>query len=101
MQPQGIGMTDSNFSRMTCFVSGRVQGVGFRFHTKHTSQRFQVFGTVENLTDGRVKIIAEGDLEEVARFLDAVEQSMTGNVSKAERFQSAATHEFDNFSVLW
>jgi len=94
-------MTDANFSRITCFVSGRVQGVGFRFHTKHTSQRFQVFGTVENLTDGRVKIIAEGESEEVARFLDSVEQSMTGNVSKSERFESAATHEFDNFSVRW
>jgi acylphosphatase len=87
--------------RVTCFFSGRVQGVGFRFHTKETAKKFCVTGTVENLDDGRVKVVAEGELEEVNRFLDAVASSMTGNVAKDERFVSEADGGFSGFVALW
>lgn len=87
--------------RVTCFVSGRVQGVGFRFHTKETAKKFQVVGTVQNLEDGRVKIVAEGDLPEVEQFLDAVENPMAGNVTRSERFESEASGEFNTFAPIW
>ncbi|XZE34813.1 acylphosphatase [Pirellulaceae bacterium SH501] len=87
--------------RVTCFVSGRVQGVGFRFHTKEVAKRFQVVGTVQNLEDGRVKIVVEGEEDEVGRFLDAVEQPMAGNVTGAERFASEASNEFTTFAPIW
>jgi acylphosphatase len=87
--------------RVTCFFSGRVQGVGFRFHTKEVAKKFSVTGTVQNLDDGRVKVIAEGEKDEVHRFLDAVSQSMTGNVKGDDRFQSDASSEFEIFVALW
>lgn len=87
--------------RITSFVSGRVQGVGFRFHTKEVAKKFAVMGTVENLADGRVKIVAEGSIDEVHRFLDAVQNPMAGNVSKMERFESEASLEFSSFTPLW
>ena len=91
-------MTDR---RVTCFFSGRVQGVGFRFHTKELAKKFAVTGTVQNLDDGRVKVVAEGNIKEVNRFLDAVGQSMTGNVRGDERFESDASSEFESFVALW
>lgn len=87
--------------RVTCFFSGRVQGVGFRFHTKEVAKKFSVTGTVQNLEDGRVKVVVEGQIDEVHRFLDAVGQSMTGNVKGDERFESEASSEFESFVALW
>lgn len=42
-------------------VSGRVQGVGFRYATKHEATRLGLRGWVRNTDDDRVEIVAEGD----------------------------------------
>ena len=54
-------------------VTGRVQGVGFRYQTEHVARSFDVTGYVRNLADGRVELMAEGDRDEVCRFLAAVD----------------------------
>jgi acylphosphatase len=53
-------------------VSGRVQGVGFRYFTQDTARREGLSGGVRNLPDGRVEITAEGDEETLARFESAL-----------------------------
>jgi acylphosphatase len=53
-------------------VSGRVQGVGFRFFTRDTALREGVSGAVRNLPDGRVEATVEGELEAVARVEQAL-----------------------------
>jgi acylphosphatase len=49
-------------------VSGRVQGVGFRFFAQDTARREGVSGYVRNLPDGRVEVDVEGETEAVARL---------------------------------
>ena len=49
-------------------VSGRVQGVGFRFFAQATAVREGLHGWVQNLPDGRVEIEAEGEAEALERF---------------------------------
>jgi acylphosphatase len=49
-------------------VSGRVQGVGFRYFTQDTARREGLAGVVRNLPDGRVEAVAEGDSEALGRF---------------------------------
>ena len=49
-------------------MSGRVQGVGFRFFAQEMAQRDGLSGRVRNLPDGRVEVEAEGDEETLARF---------------------------------
>ena len=49
-------------------VSGRVQGVGFRFFVLEAAEQEGLSGWVRNLPDGRVEIAAEGDREAVERF---------------------------------
>ena len=50
-------------------VSGRVQGVGFRYATFSEAQRLGVAGTVRNLPDGRVEAVFEGPADVVEAAL--------------------------------
>jgi acylphosphatase len=49
-------------------VSGRVQGVGFRYFTQDVAKREGLSGNVRNLPDGRVEVTAEGDERSLARL---------------------------------
>jgi acylphosphatase len=57
--------------RAHVYVSGRVQGVFFRYETRRRAIRLGVSGWVRNLPDGRVEAVFEGekkDVEEMIRF---------------------------------
>lgn len=68
-------MNDSVF-RMNCWFEGRVQGVGFRYQTMAVAKGFEVAGTVQNLTDGRVLLCVEGEESEVRAFQNAVAEEL-------------------------
>ena len=51
------------------FVSGRVQGVGFRYFVMRHAQAENVCGYVRNLNDGRVEFLLQGTSDSVARTL--------------------------------
>jgi acylphosphatase len=48
-------------------ISGRVQGVGFRYFTRDVATREGLTGWVRNLADGRVQAYLEGEAESVTR----------------------------------
>lgn len=62
---------------------GRVQGVGFRYTVKNLAREFDVAGTVKNLPDGRVELVAQG--EELDEFLEAIRQSCLASHIEQER----------------
>jgi acylphosphatase len=49
------------------YISGRVQGVGFRYFVYEAALREGVGGYVKNLPDGRVEALVEGEASAVAR----------------------------------
>jgi len=55
-------------------VSGRVQGVGFRAFCIRAANALGVKGWVQNLTDGRVEVVATGRPDELTRLADALRQ---------------------------
>jgi acylphosphatase len=59
-------------------ISGRVQGVGFRYFTKDAADREGVSGWVRNLPDGRVEALVEGEAEAVTRVERALWQGPGG-----------------------
>ena len=59
-------------------VSGRVQGVGFRFFVRDAALREGIRGWVRNRDDGRVEIEGEGDADALLRFERALRRGPTG-----------------------
>ena len=58
--------------RLVAFVSGKVQGVGFRWWCAGTAKPMGLTGYAENLDDGRVKVVAEGTAASCARLVDVL-----------------------------
>ena len=59
-------------------ISGRVQGVGFRFFVREAAAREGITGWVRNRQDRTVEIEAHGDVEALLRFEMAVRRGPTG-----------------------
>ena len=58
--------------RLTAWVHGSVQGVGFRWWTRTTARGLGLVGTVTNLDDGRVEVVAEGPEPACRTLLEAL-----------------------------
>ena len=56
------------------FVSGRVQGVGFRFFAERTASSLGINGYARNLFDGRVEIYAIGSVEQLEVLKSALQR---------------------------
>jgi acylphosphatase len=87
--------------RLTAYVSGKVQKAGFRARVMEIARVLKVKGTVENLEDGRVKIVAESDEDKLKLFVEAIDIKNTQiNVSSIEKQYSDATGEYSKFCKM-
>jgi acylphosphatase len=67
-------MTDATDARATILVRGRVQGVGYRAFARRHALDLGLAGHAENLADGRVEVLLEGDRREIEHALVALAQ---------------------------
>ncbi|AWB84268.1 acylphosphatase [Corynebacterium liangguodongii] len=63
-----------NKVRLTAFVHGHVQGVGFRWWTRSRALELGLSGYAKNLDDGRVEVVAEGQREGVDKLLELLRE---------------------------
>lgn len=69
-----------------CFVSGKVQGVFFRYSTKVKAEELGLTGWVRNLQDNRVELIACGEEQQIKQFYDWLNIGPSqANVTNLER----------------
>jgi acylphosphatase len=64
-------------ARLTAWVHGRVQGVGFRWWTRRAALELGLTGYASNLADGRVEVVAEGPRASCARLLESLRSGAT------------------------
>jgi acylphosphatase len=77
--------------RLTAWVRGSVQGVGFRWWVRSQALELGLAGSATNLTDGRVEVVAEGARPECERLLERLRGPGTpGRVSGVTERWSAA-----------
>ena len=87
--------------KLTAYVSGKVQEVGYRGRVVDMAKALGLKGMIENLSDGRVKIIAEGDDEKLKWFEGAIDiKNALIYVSSIDKEYSPASGEFDDFGKL-
>ena len=83
------------------FVSGRVQGVGFRFFVERSAASLGVGGYVRNLYDGRVEVYAIGSAEQMDALINALRRGprMAG-VDRVDEQDAEIRREYANvFSI--
>ena len=87
--------------RVTVFYSGRVQGVGFRVTVRQLACGYEVTGTVRNLPDGRVELVAEGAQAELAAFLTGIAESdLSGFIAKKHETWQPAQGNLRGFAIV-
>lgn len=92
-------------SELACarvLISGRVQGIGFRYFVSSTASNFAVKGYVRNLDTGDVELEVEGDKKEVYNFLMAVREGPRhGKVERLQTEWKPFEQQYDNFFVKY
>ncbi len=87
-------------ARAHVFISGRVQGVGFRYSAQDLAARLKLGGWVRNLPDGRVEAVFEGDEDAVQRMVDWCREGPPGAfVERVGVDWQPATGEFREFRI--
>jgi acylphosphatase len=86
--------------RAHVYVSGRVQGVFFRYETKSLADELGVKGWVRNLPDGRVEAVFEGEETLVRRMIDFCRKGPPGaRVTGVEIEWEEYKGEFKGFAI--
>ena len=83
--------------RGTLIIKGIVQGAGYRAFVMKNAQKLGLLGFVENLADGTVKVVCEGEKETIGKFIRSIKK-VEDKVTKVENIKSTygeATGEFE------
>jgi acylphosphatase len=75
--PGEAALSEAKTVRLTAWLRGRVQGVGFRWWARSRALELGLSGWAENLADGRVKVVAEGPRDACAELLDLLDSRDT------------------------
>jgi len=88
--------------RVHVFVSGRVQGVGFRWTTLDVARQLKITGWVRNLPDGRVEVMAEAEEEKLKQFIEFLRRGPRyAKVKGVEVKWLDSTGEFKEFKMKY
>jgi len=88
--------------RRRVLISGRVQGVNFRYYTRVAARDIGVYGWVRNLPDGLVEAVFEGEQDRVEAAVAWCRQgSPHGKVDEVKIFEEPHRNEFSDFDVRY
>ncbi len=86
--------------RLVAVVMGTVQGVGYRFWAIQRAEALGLTGYVQNMPDGNVKVVAEGDDDNLRQFAELLKRGPAGAfVREVVATYVTATEEFWDIRV--
>jgi len=90
----------SEMATARVLITGRVQGVGFRYFVTSTAEKFPIKGYVRNLETGSVEIEVEGEKTKVHQFVTAVRSGpRNAQVSDFQLEWKPYENKYEDFSV--
>lgn len=85
-----------------CVITGRVQMVMFRDFAQRKARGLRLAGTVHNLDDGSVEVIAQGDKESFERLIDKLRTGpLLAHVDDVHIEWRKPTQSFDGFKIIF
>ena len=87
--------------RLDLLIEGRVQGVGYRYSAKIEAESLGIRGSVQNLNDGSVFVIAQGEKEAIDNFVRWCYKGPPGAIVRNIEKVQGETGEFSEFRVLY
>lgn len=96
-----IRKTGEEMKTVEIYVSGVVQGVGFRYFTRKVARELGIKGYVKNLPDGRVYIRASGDEAMIDKFLSAIRKGPASAIVKRVEVKYVNGEIFQSFEIRY
>lgn len=83
------------------FVSGSVQGVGFRQFVQHFAKKFALTGWAKNLSDGRLEIVLRGEEKKVKKLVSLCRKGpFLARVRDVQAVEEKNEPEFSEFTII-
>lgn len=82
-------------------IEGRVQGVGFRYYTRKTANKYAINGWVKNMEDGTVEVVLAGAEKAVLKMMEKLKDGpSSARVTGMEEIPIDRTDgDFQSFTV--
>lgn len=90
------------FKKIEAIITGRVQGVGFRFFVERMANLLGITGWISNLPNGDVKVVGVGPEDKIADFLLTLrEGSSLSRVDEVKNnIENVEYNEYDSFEIM-
>jgi acylphosphatase len=83
------------------WFSGRVQGVGFRYTAQRIASRYELTGYVRNLDDGRVEMVAQGELDDIEKCLEDIRKTFGSYLRDTEITSQSVITDYRSFEITF
>ena len=83
------------------WFSGRVQGVGFRYTARNVAARYRLTGYVRNEDDGRVEMVAQGQVEDIDGCLTEIGEVFRGYIRGVEVEDWVLNTSYRGFEITY
>ena len=89
-----------NIKTYKILVSGRVQGVGFRYFSQSRASKYNIKGFIRNTYDNKVEIVCQGEEEELEQFINEVRKGPAFSVvSDMEIEEIKKPQKYNSFDI--
>lgn len=87
--------------RLKIIFKGRVQGVGFRFHSLRIATDLNLTGSVKNLYDGSVEVYVQGHTENIDAFVRELDNQRFVRIESKDISKLEIKENENSFEILY
>ena len=95
-------MRQKNIGTYNLLLSGRVQGVGFRYFAQSRASRYNIKGYVRNIYDNKVEVVCQGEPDNLDKFILEVKNGPSfSHITNVEMEEVIDSPVYDVFEIKY